>query len=770
MIRRIALLRHNKTLSAAVIRNSTIALAALCCGANLSFAALPAPDVPDTAVGESAIFEDRARVSARLLIESDAIATDVPFRVGVLLEMQPGWHIYWRNPGDTALPTRIAWQVEDATVGALQWPAPSVFHENETESTTYGYADQVLLATRITIHSRVDGAIRLGADLNFLVCREVCIPGAIALERNLTLGSPEVVDDKARALFDAYEARVPRSASALDLEVKTRLSQSAIRPGDSFLFGIGIKRCPVASECDLSALQAIEPTAVFLPYSQTNPSLRPLGVQDFPDAAGGFLLAMRGHTEADAPPRSEDPLRGILALADASYVEVEVPFPVAEIGTEIELIATDWLDSTILVRLPQLSIGLVYALLLALLGGLILNLMPCVLPILAIKVVALSEIAQQDRKQVYAHGLAYAAGIQASMALLTAFVLGLRQAGISVGWGFQFREPVFLAAVAVLVVLFACNLFGLFEINVDTSRIDGIGREATGPRRSFFDGFLAVALATPCSAPFLGTAVGFAFAGGTLEITSVFAGIGFGLALPFVAVSLVPGLSRFIPPAGSWMNRMRTGLGLALLATGTWLLWVLGRVSGLEGQLTVLVLLLAAGLGAYGFGRLQRSSSPRPLGRLVATFAVLIVTVLSVLPLQPIRAQLRESAGSAIPWRAFDTIAIDEALRAGRPVFVYFTADWCITCKVNELLVLQDESVLDALKQLNVATFRGDWTLRDEAIRLELARHGKAGVPVYLVYGPDRPERPTVLPELITVDTVLHALARAAPRPLPTEL
>jgi thiol:disulfide interchange protein DsbD len=351
------------------------------------------------------------------------------------------------------------------------------------------------------------------------------------------------------------------------------------------------------------------------------------------------------------------------------------------------------------------------------------------------------------------------------MGLLTLVVLALRQAGVSVGWGFQFREPVFIAAIAVLVVLFACNLFGLFEINPNTSRLDQIGRDASGPRRSFFDGFLAVALATPCSAPFLGTAVGFAFAGGTLEIAAVFAGIGFGLALPFVAVSLVPGMSRFIPSAGSWMNKMRTGLGTALLATGLWLLWILGRVAGTEGQIAVLVLLLAVGAGTYWLGRLQVSSPQRPLGRIVAAMGLLIVAVLAVIPLQPIGAEQREQSDGAIPWRSFDSDAIAETLGDGRPVFVYFTADWCITCKVNERLVLRDQDVLDALAQFNVATFRGDWTLRDEAIRLELARHGKAGVPVYLVYGPDRPGTPLILPELITVDVMLNALKRVAPRP-----
>lgn len=747
-----------------MIKRPLLALAVLLVCTSTSVASLP---VPDEAVGESAIYDEQAQVSARLLVESEAIATDVPFRVGVMFEMRPGWHIYWRNSGDSALPTRISWRVEEATVGALQWPAPGVFHEDQPDFTTYGYADEVLLSTQITIHSRVDGPVQLGALINFLVCREVCIPGSIGLERTLLLGSPVEIDPKVQSVFDDYAAKVPKPASERNLEVESLLSQSAIRPGDSFVFGVGVRRCPQASDCDRKALEAMDPTAIFLPYSQGNPSLRPMGVQGFPSSQDGYLLAMRGHTESDAPPRSEHPLRGILALADASYVEVSLPLPVAEVGNEVELVATDWLDPTALDRAARAtaSIDLIYALALALLGGLILNLMPCVLPILAIKVVALSELAQQDRKQVYAHGLAYAAGIQASMGLLTLVVLALRQAGVSVGWGFQFREPVFIAAIAVLVVLFACNLFGLFEINPNTSRLDQIGRDASGPRRSFFDGFLAVALATPCSAPFLGTAVGFAFAGGTLEIAAVFAGIGFGLALPFVAVSLVPGMSRFIPSAGSWMNKMRTGLGTALLATGLWLLWILGRVAGTEGQIAVLVLLLAVGAGTYWLGRLQVSSPQRPLGRIVAAMGLLIVAVLAVIPLQPIGAEQREQSDGAIPWRSFDSDAIAETLGDGRPVFVYFTADWCITCKVNERLVLRDQDVLDALAQFNVATFRGDWTLRDEAIRLELARHGKAGVPVYLVYGPDRPGTPLILPELITVDVMLNALKRVAPRP-----
>ncbi len=759
----ICLARPTRT---SAIRVTAVALLVLFCSASVTSARLPVPEVPDGAFGESVIHEQKVQVSARLLVESESVATDAPFRAGVLFEIQPGWHIYWRNPGDSALPTRISWLVEEATVGELQWPAPSVFHEPGTGFTTNGYAGQVLLSNRIAIHSRLDGPVRLAANVHFLACREICVPGEFELERTLVLGSNAPPDPVARDIFDSYEARVPKAAEDRGIEVEALLSQSAVRPGDSFLLAVGVRSCPLPADCDRRALATRDPAALFIPYSQTNPALSPLGVQAFPDAADGFLVALRGHVERDVPHLAEQPLRGILALAPTRYVEVELSLPSAAAGANIELLATDWLDPRVLESVPDISIGLAYALGLALLGGLILNLMPCVLPVLAIKVVSLSVLAHEERSRVAAHGFAYGMGIQASMAILTLVVLVLRHVGVAVGWGFQFREPIFLVAIAILVVLFACNLFALFEINVNTSRVDEIGRRSTGLRRSFFDGFLAVALATPCSAPFLGTAVGFAFAGGALEITATFAAIGLGLALPFIAVSLSPGLSRFIPAAGPWMLRLRAVLGIALLATAAWLLWVLGRTAGTAAQTSTLLLLLVVGLGAFGIGRLQQSRPGQPVRLFAAGFAALTVGAVALLPLQATREDAGRAADdAAIPWKAFDPAQITAERTAGRPVFVYFTADWCITCKVNEQLVLEDESVLAALKRLNVATFRGDWTQRDEAIRVELARHGKAGVPVYLVYNSALREAPIVLPELLTVDAMLKALERVTAHP-----
>ena len=744
-----------------MLRFAVIIMAAFL-GADHARAALPVPDQPADSSGTAAVFEGVPRVVAHLVVESETIQPRQPLRVGILFEVAEGWHVYWRNPGDSALPTRIIWQVEDARFGEIRWPFPQVFREPGTGFTTFGYEEQVLLSQSIRINARLDGPVELAANVRFLVCAEVCIPGRVDLRRTVVLGAPPAPDAKASALFDHYQARVPAPHDGSARIVEARYSQDAMRPGDSFLVGIGVRACKNVRDCDLDALRSLDPSELFLPYDQHNPRLRPLGVQRFPDQQDGTLIALRGHIAPDAPTRTAEPLQGLLAIPGSGYVEVSLPFPTAPAPAEITRIDTSWLDPRVTEHSTQIAISLAYAFGLALLGGLILNLMPCVLPVLAIKLVGLSELVHEERKRATALGFAYALGIQASMGILTAGVLLLRQAGVAVGWGFQFQEPVFLAAITVLVVLFACNLFGWFEIGTNIGRLDALGRRGSDLQRSFFDGFLAVALATPCSAPFLGTAVGFAFAGGPGEIATIFAAIGLGLALPFLAAALAPGLARWIPAPGPWMVKLRTVLGLALLATSGWLLWVLDRTAGDAAQRGLLVVLALVALGALGFGRLQRNrpGEPQRLAGLCAAGA--IVLAIALLPLEPKRTDANNTVKSAIPWQEFDPAAITTTLRDGKPVFVYFTADWCISCKVNEQLVLEHADVVEAFADFGVVTFRGDWTLRDETIRAELARHGKAGVPVYLVYDPSRPERPQLLPELITVDVMLKALERAS--------
>jgi thiol:disulfide interchange protein DsbD len=335
-------------------------------------------------------------------------------------------------------------------------------------------------------------------------------------------------------------------------------------------------------------------------------------------------------------------------------------------------------------------------------------------------------------------------------------VLALRASGRAVGWGFQLQEPLFVAGVAVLLVTFATNLFGAFELEFAQGRLARVGEKASGSARSFFDGLLAVALATPCSAPFLGTAVGFAFASSGAICVAIFASIGMGLAAPFAAVSLSPGLARALPRGGDWMLELRRGLGFALLLTAAWLLWITGRQSGLDAVLGLLVLLLAVAIAGWLFGVLQRARGGLGAPVLLAAVAAIALVGQGRIDWTP-RAAC--DAESVAPW---SRDAVEDALASGRPVFVYFTADWCLTCKLNERRVLDTDSAREALARLGFAVFRADWTLRDATIAGELARLGRAGVPVYALYAPGGADSPRLLPDLLSLDGFTTALEETA--------
>jgi thiol:disulfide interchange protein DsbD len=375
----------------------------------------------------------------------------------------------------------------------------------------------------------------------------------------------------------------------------------------------------------------------------------------------------------------------------------------------------------------------------------------------------MAEAAHVGRAEPMRHGIAYTVGILGSMAVLGTCVVALRAAGHSVGWGFQFQEPIYIAAIATVLVAFALNLFGTYEIRAGAGPLGDLGQQATGARRSFFEGLLAVALATPCSAPFLGTAVGFAFASSPVVILAIFLAVGLGLAAPFALITLVPAWARFVPRSGAWMQAVRAGLGFALLATCVWLLWLFGGAAGTGGMVGLVGFLLALAFALWGFGLLQRSEHHR-----TALGAGLAVIVFGIAGLNAVRAQIPTTGDTSArksqsgEWQTWSPAAVRSTLAAGSPVFVRFTADWCITCKVNERVVLDNDGVQDALERGGFVRFVGDWTQRDDAIRTELARHGRAGVPLYLLYHPDRPEEPRLLPELLTIDDTLRALRAAS--------
>jgi thiol:disulfide interchange protein DsbD len=649
-------------------------------------------------------------------------------------------------------------------VGPIAWPAPVVFHDVSEDLVTYGYEGRALLAADAFLEREVDGPLSVAVDAEFLVCAEQCIPGSLSLATVAPQGSGSS-GSAVRALFERWAQRVPAAATSAGLEIDAHWSQSAVRPEDAFTVILEVRACGnSARHCELGTPDW--QSSAFFPYAIDGVSLRSGAARPHPEDSRGLLLKIEGVAEA-VDPGGDQRLGGVLTLVDAKGAsrsfEVDLPLIRSRADADVALLDPPFAAGPGAARpgaSPAAHGALLRIAMLALAGGLLLNLMPCVLPVLAIKVFALADIARHSRRVVLKHAFAYTAGILVAMGTLALVVVALRAAGTAVGWGFQLQEPAFVAVVATVLVVFALNLFGVFEIQFDASRLGQLGEQAAGPARSFFDGLLAVVLATPCSAPFLGTAVGFAFASPAPVIVAIFLSIGAGLAAPFVLIALVPGGMRLLPRSGAWMLELRAALGFALLLTVNWLVWVLGRSVGTDAIAALLGLLLAIALATWTFGRIQQRVPALPLPALALSLAALVGAGLSSIDLSEARLPRREATAAAGP-APFSSDAVARALHEGRTAFVYFTADWCITCKVNERRVLSDSRVARAFVELDVAVFRADWTRRDETIRAALARLGKAGVPVYAVYSPAAPDQPELLPELLSVDRVLDALALA---------
>ena len=592
------------------------------------------------------------------------------------------------------------------------------------------------------------------ADANVLVCRTQCVPASISLssplEAGLTSTEQQLVDGRMAAAL----ARVPERAETYDWIARARWTGATPAVDEATTIELVIEGCATArDDCP-----RFEPAAgaFFVPYEGETFEFGDARLLNRDEAAGRSTLSL----PVDRLDAGDDRLRGLVPIASEAgeirHVSLDVPIESAEIVAAPAAAAIDASGSL----LQWLTVfGL------ALLGGLVLNGMPCVLPVLAIKVVSIADLSEKQPGEVRLHGLAYTGGVLGSMGLLAAVVVSLRAAGHSVGWGFQFQEPLFVAAISAVLVTFALNLFGLFEIDLGQGRLATIGQQSTGLRRSVFEGLLAVVLATPCTAPFLGTAVGFAFASSGIGIAAIFLAIGLGLASPFLLVSFFPALARFVPRSGPWMNTLRAGLGFCLLATVVWLLWILGQRGGANAVVAMAGVLLFLSFMLWGFGLMQPLRSAW-LGRTGAlTIALLAFAGFNLIGIDRMEATAAdaEAAAEATPghWLDYSETAVREAVANGRPAFVVFTADWCITCQVNERTVIEREAIQDAFAAGDVALFKADWTRRDDAIRRKLAEFGRAGVPLYLVYRPHAPDSPQVLSELLTRGEVLSALSDA---------
>ncbi|WP_408888408.1 protein-disulfide reductase DsbD family protein [Myxococcus faecalis] len=726
--------------------------------------------LPPSAVATGAPDEGDPRIEAALLVDSTQVKPGDTFRVGVRFRLDPGWHVYWKNPGDSGLETDIAWDTPGSTVGALQWPFPSTFRTPDGFITTHGYEGEVLLFAQARASEQATGSLNLSAAVNALVCEVHCIPADLMLTRSIPVGPATVADTEAAPTFDAAKAQVPRPTKDTGHSAVLALDAKELTAGKEFTGtvtltgGAGV----AATEKDF-----------FVP--ERNPGVDKVTLTQ--TAPGRY--ALKGKAEPDAP-EVEPRLKGVLRLGTKAtgYQALEVdlalaPFVAAAPGLAPTAVAKapSIKDSLAAVKpvtsaapaAPQeASMGLGMALLFAFLGGALLNLMPCVFPVLALKAYGFTRMVRQEQGRVGAHAAAYAGGIIASMLALAGAVLAVRAGGAGVGWGFQFQEPLFVAAVSAVLVAFALNLFGVFNVGLDGTALAGKVDRSHGLMHSAGEGVLAVVLATPCSAPLLGTAVGFAFAAGPLTVLAVFTALGLGLALPFCLLVLVPGLAQKLPKPGAWMERFKQVLGFALLGTTVWLVWVMGGLAGVDGMARLLAFLVAVGLGTWVYGQSQLQEGGKRWASLGIAAVVLVGSGVAALRFDEAAAPAAKASSTVAMAQPWSDEAVASALAAGQPVFIDFTADWCLTCKFNERTVLSREEVRAAFTEHQVAFFVADWTRRDARITARLADHGRAGVPMYLVLSPSAPDKPEVLPELLTVDSVVDSVKRASacsPRP-----
>ena len=637
-----------------------------------------------------------SRVVATLVSDSDSAAPGQTIRLALRLRLADGWHTYWRNPGDAGAPPELTLDLPaGATAGPIDWPTPHRLAEGPIM--TYAYTGEVLLPLRVTFLS---GGTTIRAEARWLVCKDICVPeeGTFSLDLRPAPSAPSAQTP----LFDAHARAVPRPS-----------------PWPATISAQGVLTLTGA---ELSPATVAE--AWFIPDASgliTDDAPQRLSV-----AAGGLSLGL-------VTPKPLTALSGIVSIRDRSGQQTDVAI-LAEAG------------STTL----QETIALPTALLFAFLGGLILNLMPCVFPILAMKAVGLTRGAASGAGA--GHAVAYTAGVLVTFAGLGAVLLLTRAAGSAVGWGFQFQSPVFVAAMAVLLFAVGLNLSGVFQVGGGLASAGSGLAGRSGHAGSFFTGLLAVLVATPCTAPFMGAAIAAGLAAPPAVTIAVFLVMGLGLAAPYALLAANPAIARHAPRPGAWMDVLKQALAFPMYAACLWLIWVLAQQSGPPGILSGGIALVLIGFAAWVFGLSQRAEGRAAWG---GKGLAVVAAAIAVLSLATVAETPPDSAGA--PAERYSPERLSRARAEGRAVFVNMTAAWCVTCLVNERVVLSSDAVRGAFAARGVVYLKGDWTRQDPAITSFLREHGRDGVPLYVLFpGGNTPS--IQFPQILTQPVVLDAL------------
>jgi len=682
-------------------------------------------------------------VEVSLVSPATSVVPGTELVVGVRFKIEEHWHLYWKNPGDSGEAPRFKWTLpEGFTAGPNLWPAPRALPMGPLLN--YGYENELLLPVSIPIPATLPAEWKEGSELpievaaRWLVCHETCIPGQADLKLTLPIRNTATPPDEANvALFKLANEEQPK-----------RIAARVTQDGDHYIVDVSLDEAVIANKplvqffpyeallISHSAKQAIE-------YRKDGISLR-LKVDDAQDEPAkklSGLLVIDG-----APPRR---------TFDFDDDVVRAAAPVAVAATKPAAAAP-----------PRAEHSLLMVLLLAFAGGLILNLMPCVFPVLSLKILGVVRHTH-DAAAARRDGWAYTLGVLVSFWSLAGLLLILRAGSSKLGWGFQLQSPGFIAILAVLMTFVALNLLGVFEIGIGLTRLGSIGGITPGgsaptPRKalisSFVTGALAVIVATPCTAPFMGPAIGFALTQNAAVAMAIFTAVALGMASPYALLGYFPKLLARMPRPGKWMEHLRQVLAFPMFGTALWLVAVYSQLTDSISAFKVMGALLVMSLGSWIYGRYQQSDRRPFLLMLLALGVSVTGIVFATQPPDPATLVRNDNPAKGGAWEAWSADRVNALRAEGRPVFVNFTAAWCISCKANEVTVFQTEEIQQAFSRLNVATLKGDWTQQDDLIAAELEAHGRAGVPLYLYYAPGSKGPPTALPSVLTKGIVLAAL------------
>lgn len=674
-----------------------------------------------------------ARTQVRLLLSHEAARPGETVTAGVEFQMPARAHIYWRNPGDAGLPTEISWTLpRGITAGRTRWPVPEKF--DEAGVTTYGYSGSAMLIVPLHIDRELaPGPAELQATVTWLECDQSCVPGKTNLKAALRLGPESRLSAEAE-LIGAQQMQLP----VVDPEFK---------PAAKWEAGSGNTRSLII---------------------RWRSEIAPVWADFFPDTLTNCVVASAAPVQ---------PGRAGYAQLKLSVTRLTGSWPKRISGVLVQKFPTAQTTQAWEVALEPAGPGppqpgqLLRMLVLGFLGGLILNVMPCVFPVIALKILGFVRQSTESPGRVLRLGLIAGCGVLVSFLALAIAVILVQRAGKAASWGMHMQNPQFTLVLTVVVTLVALNLFGVFEVTLGSRTIDAAGRLGSRPGAwgAFMNGALATVLATPCTAPLLAPALGFAFTQPPAGIVIMFLAVGSGLAMPYVLLSWRPHWLKFLPKPGPWLERFKVLMGFPMLATAVWLFSFTSRRFGPNGPLWLGLFLVALALAGWIWGEFVQRGTKRRALAMAISLLVLLSSYLYALEKQlHWRATQRHSPATAgtgsteAVWQKWSPEAVAKARAEGRPVLVDFTADWCVTCKYNKLVALDTAEVRNMLQQINAVAFVADNTDEDPVIIAELHKFGRAGVPLVLVYPRDTNAPPIVLPTLLTKSIVLDALAKAA--------